>query len=338
MTLNDQGRSSSNCGHGRGRGRDISQQPRQSQQETQSFRGRGRGGYRGRGRSTYGLGNSKNIQCYNCKKFGHYASNCWHKDDEQTNVAEAINEVCSDSILLFAHDDSNPIDEVWYLDFGSSNHMCGKKDLFVELSEGVHGNVNLGDSSKLSVEGKGKIKICQNDGKKGYISDVYYVPNMKSNILSIGQLLEKGYTIHMENYSLILRDTRGGIVALVPMANNCMFQLHLNIKSKKCFYGLKESESWKWHLRFGHLHFSGLKLLSSSGMVHGLPMIKPPSNFCEECILGKQARLPFPSGKSWRASSPLQLVHTDICGPIEPMSLGGNRYFITFIDDFSRKL
>jgi hypothetical protein len=77
--------------------------------------------------------------------------------------------------------------------------MCGKKDLFVELTEGVHRNVNLGDSSKLSVECKGKIKIGQNDGKKWYISDVYYVPNMKSNILSIGQLLEKGYTIHMEN-------------------------------------------------------------------------------------------------------------------------------------------
>ena len=64
--------------------------------------------------------------------------------------------------------------------------MCGKKELFVELTEEVHGKVNLGDSSKLSVGGKGKIKIYQKDGKNGYISDVYYVPNMKSNILSIG--------------------------------------------------------------------------------------------------------------------------------------------------------
>jgi hypothetical protein len=87
------------------------------------------------------------------------------------------------------------------------------------------------------------------------------------------------------------------------------------------------SSQWKWHLRFGHLHFSGLKLISSAGMVHGLPVIKPPSNVCEGCILGKQARLSFPNGKSWRATSPLQLVHTDICGPIDPMSLGGNRYF-----------
>jgi hypothetical protein len=101
-----------------------------------------------------------NIQCYNCKKFGHYALDCWHKDDEQANIAEVINEVHSDSILLLVRDDSNSIDEVWYLDSSASNHMCEKKYMFIELIEGVHGNVTLGDSSKLSVEGKRKIKIC----------------------------------------------------------------------------------------------------------------------------------------------------------------------------------
>ncbi|XP_059455046.1 uncharacterized protein LOC132185267 [Corylus avellana] len=260
LTLNNQGKFSCYCGHGRGWERGIFQQPCQSQQETQSFRVQGQGGNRGRGRSTYGPGNSKNIQCYNCKKFGHYASDCWHKDDEQANVAEATNEVRNDSILLLAYDDLDSQYEIWYLDSGASIHMYGKKDLFVELTKGVHGNVNLGDSSKLSVEG---------------------------NVLSIGQLLEKGFTIHMKNYSLILRDTLGGIVARVPMTNNHMFPLHLNIKSEKCFYGLKESESWKWHLLFGHLHFSGLKLLSSFGMVHWLPVLEPPSNVCEGCILGK---------------------------------------------------
>jgi hypothetical protein len=121
---------------------------------------------------------------------------------------------------------------------------------------------------------------------------------MKGNILNIGQLLEKGYAIHMENYSLILRDTHGGIVAHVPMANNCMFPLHLHTKSKKCFYGLMASGSWKWHLQFGHLNFSGPKLLSLASMVHGLPVFKPLSNVCEGCIFGKQAQLSFPNDKS----------------------------------------
>jgi transposase InsO family protein len=51
----------------------------------------------------------------------------------------------------------------------------------------------------------------------------------------------------------------------------------------------------------------------------------------------KQSRLSLTSGTSRRAKAPLQLVHTDICGPLDPISFGGNKYFITFIDDFSRK-
>jgi len=60
----------------------------------------------------------------------------------------------------------------------------------------------LGDSSKLPVQGKGKIKIYQKDGKPEYIFDIYYIPNMKSNILSIDQLLQKGYKVYMENNHL----------------------------------------------------------------------------------------------------------------------------------------
>jgi len=101
LTLNDQRKSSSNRGHGKGRGCGTYQRPSQSQQENQSFRGRGRGGNQGKGRSTHGRGNTKNIQCYNCKKFGHYASDCWHKDDEQANVAKATNDVCGESTLHF---------------------------------------------------------------------------------------------------------------------------------------------------------------------------------------------------------------------------------------------
>ncbi|KAM1888268.1 hypothetical protein ACFX13_046414 [Malus domestica] len=78
--------------------------------------------------------------------------------------------------------------------------MCGKKEFFAELKDGPYGSVSLGDSSKFPVEGKGKIKIIHNYGREEYISDTYYIPSMKSNILSIGQLLQKGYVIHMEEH------------------------------------------------------------------------------------------------------------------------------------------
>ncbi|CAL9025450.1 unnamed protein product [Prunus brigantina] len=57
---------------------------------------------------------------------------------------------------------------------------------------------------------------------------------------------------------------------------------------------------------------------------------------CDGCMQGKQHRDSFPLESSWRATSPLELVHTDICGPMKSESLSGNRYFLLFTDDYSR--
>lgn len=81
----------------------------------------------------------------------------------------------------------------------------------------------------------------------------------------------------------------------------------------------------------------GLKLLYNKEMVKGLPLIGSTDKVCEGCILGKQHRDSFPVGKSWRASKPLELVHAYICGPMQTLSLNKNKYFIIFVDDFSRR-
>ena len=73
------------------------------------------------------------------------------------------------------------------------------------------------------------------------------------------------------------------------------------------------------------------------GMVRGIPLIEKPDNLCEGCILGKQHRENFPSGKSIREKAPLEIVHSDLCGPMQTPSLAGNKYVLTFIDDYTRK-
>lgn len=68
----------------------------------------------------------------------------------------------------------------------------------------------------------------------------------------------------------------------------------------------------------------------------GFPQLESPSKVCEECVVTKQHREPFPIDKSWKAKNVLELVHYDICGPISPISNGGKRYFFSFIDNYSR--
>lgn len=72
-------------------------------------------------------------------------------------------------------------------------------------------------------------------------------------------------------------------------------------------------------------------------MVEGLHLIEKPERVFEGCILGKQHRESFPVGKSTREKVPLEIIHSYLCGPMETPSIGGSFYFLTFIDDCSRK-
>nr|GEV46704.1 retrovirus-related Pol polyprotein from transposon TNT 1-94 [Tanacetum cinerariifolium] len=98
-----------------------------------------------------------------------------------------------------------------------------------------------------------------------------------------------------------------------------------------------EDHSWLWHMRYGYLNFGDLKLLSSKGMVKGLDQINHPNQVCEGCLLGKHAKSLFLKESTSRAKEPLQLIHTDLCGPITLPSHGKNLHFMLFIDDYSRK-
>ena len=77
--------------------------------------------------------------------------------------------------------------------------------------------------------------------------------------------------------------------------------------------------------------------MHKKGMVKGLPLIEKPDNLWEGCILSKQHREIFPSGKSIREKAPLEIVHSDLCGPMKTPSLAGSQYMLTFIDDYTRK-
>ncbi|XP_020271910.1 golgin subfamily A member 3-like [Asparagus officinalis] len=123
---------------------------------------------------------------------------------------------------------------MWYLDTGASNHMCGHKHLFVEMQKIEDGHVLFGDASKVRVKGRGKICFLQKDGKEGSIENVYYVPDLKSNILSMGQLLEKGYSVFMKDRMLHLKDKKGRLLAHVEMAKNRMFKLNLRNVQERC--------------------------------------------------------------------------------------------------------
>ena len=93
----------------------------------------------------------------------------------------------------------------------------------------------------------------------------------------------------------------------------------------------------KWLSRFGHLNYSYIDRLIKGKLVEGMSCsIGEVSRECEACAQGKMCRIPFPNKSEKETHQPLQLVHSDLCGPMNVDSVSGSKYVLTFTDDYSR--
>ena len=151
----------------------------------QRGRGGGRGTYRGRGRGRGRFGFDKSIlECYNCHELGHFQWECRKRDKEQkANYAETKEEML---FMAFVNSNEAAMENIWFLDSGCSNHMCGKKNMFFDLDSSFRESVKLGNDSSINVQGKCKIRMEVN-GFMHVITEVFYIPDLKNNLLSIGQ-------------------------------------------------------------------------------------------------------------------------------------------------------
>ena len=112
---------------------------------------------------------------------------------------------------------------------------------------------------------------------------------------------------------------------------------HVQVNSIESNHKRKEPSSVNrtqlWHLRLGHINLERIRRLVMSGLLSPLDVIALP--VCESCLEGKMTMRPF-KAKGYRAKEVLDLVYTDLCGPMSTSARGGYEYFITFTDDYSR--
>ncbi|GAU18821.1 hypothetical protein TSUD_228110 [Trifolium subterraneum] len=305
-------------------------------------RGRG-GGDRGRtqggGRCGGGAKFKKeNVEFFKCHKLGHFQSECPSREEENANYAQFDE---GEEILLMAQEtketkEQGSHSEIWFLDSGCSNHMIGNKEWLFDFDDSFKDSVKLGDDSKMAVMGKGNLKL-HIEGYTQVFTNVYYFPGLKNNLLSIGQLQEKNLTVIFRNDTCKVFHEEIGLIMSTHMSLNRMYVIRAHVIIPKCLKIAHCNESQVWHQRYGHLSYKGLGVLVSKKMVLGLPCVTEPTEKCSNCMKGKQHKEVVSKKSSWRASIKLELIHLDICGPITPESNGKKRYFITFIDDMSRK-
>ena len=225
---------------------------------------------------------------------------------------------------------------VWYLDNGASNHMNGNRMFFVTLDETITGQVRFGDDSRIDIRGKGSIQFVFREGEKKILNNVYYIPGLKSNIISLGQATEAGCEVRMRDDILTLFDRYGKVMVKTTRSKNRLYKVVLDVDNHDCLKLSIKSESSKWHARLGHINTDTMKAMINKELVTGVPAIAIEGETCMSCLLGKQARKPFPQKTTYRASYPLDLIHGDLCGPITPPTPAHKRYVFVLIDDHTR--
>ncbi|VFR00741.1 unnamed protein product [Cuscuta campestris] len=165
--------------------------------------GRGRGRGRGRGSNYQSQNQPNQFQGRGGERGGHHSTNHKSRSVDKSKVE-----------CFRCHNITEPAQKnKWYLDSGCSNHMCGDKNVFTTLDESFRNTVKFGDNSTVSVMGKGTVSHQAKDNSTHIISDVLFVPDLKPNLLSIGQLQEKGYEVSIKDGVCRIRDAKLGLIA-----------------------------------------------------------------------------------------------------------------------------
>ncbi|KAH9649108.1 Integrase catalytic domain-containing protein [Citrus sinensis] len=215
------------------------------------------------------------------------------------------------------------------------NNKQKTKNYLLNYHETDGGKVMMGNNAVCKIVGIGNVNLRLHDGTIRELREVRYVPELKRNLISLGMLDQMGLNIKLESGEL--RISNGDGVVMKGYKRNGVYVL--NGEAITGLSGVSISSSCDntllWHLRLGHMSLRSLRELQKQEVL-GSSQISE-LDFYEDFVLGKATRNTF--GKLVHSTKGiLEYIHSDLWGPAQTVSLGGNTYFLSLIDDYSRRV
>jgi hypothetical protein len=281
----------------------------------------------------------KDLKCNRCGRKGHIKADCRSKETSKKNEDQGGFQ----KTMIFTAGKTKELESCWLLDSGATHHLAWNRELFTELEEFDEEVYVEGVSEELlKIEGIGCIDlVCETDGGTHQIrlEGVKFAPKAGVNLASLSKFLNKGAILHGERRVLTL--SKEGETFL--QANNQIDLMVIQTANKpgpRAFMASEAEKAELWHRRFGHAGLDSLAKIAQEGLVEGMPVRtgsfkKIRDEVREPCVLRKQTRKSFPASKR-ESQGPMDLIHTDVCRPMQTKTPGGRRYFVSFTDDYSR--
>jgi transposase InsO family protein len=297
-------------------------------------------------------------ECTNCRKKGHTREDCWNKGGgkegqgprgrkgpNRANQATETNPSLNDVVYMARQSTTSKYD--WYLDSGTTSHICPIKEAFTNYITTPGAEVGGIGPTPAKVAGRGTVILnCDVDGKliRHQLNNVLHIPAAENCLISTPRLDAAGlWSVQGEGKCWIRKKGMDGIDLAIGdlMENPRLYKLRGRAElpgTEKANLAKNPKLSWdQWHARFGHLSISALAQLQREGLVEGLEIDESsiPSRSCESCIQAKQNHKPFPKEAAHRSKVPGERFMGDVWGPSRT-SVGKFKYFVTFTDDASR--
>lgn len=284
------------------------------------------------------------LRCFSCGQTGHFRRKCpagnsgsyaprsGYQNDRGANNPNVANAKFANAFSAFVDADSS---DDWFIDSGASRHMTPRRDILTDFQSSTMPFISVANNARLEVAGCGTAFVLFG-GIEVAVRNVLCVPGLKANLLSVSEIIraknrvtfdQNGCSVYNgRNELLVTANARGGTYKIEASQVRCRLAVN--------------SDIFDWHRRLGHLGYTGMCKLKAECDGLSFSGDKESLRGCESCAKGKMARGAFvgPPKTEVKTKSILELLHMDVCGPMETKSLGGARYFVCIIDDFSRKV
>ena len=275
--------------------------------------------------------------CFVCGKLGHHAPQCRKrvKTGNSGNPPKA-NLVEGDDIIAVVISQANMVtnSKNWVVDSGATRHICANKDAFTSYTlvgddEKV---VYLGDSHTAQVPGKGKVMLKLTLAKALALNNVLHVPNVRANLVSVTLLGKVGVKVSFESDKSIM--TKDNIFVGKGFCNQGLFVLSISeVMNENAYSSAYLVDSYDiWHARLGHVSSVYIKKMQTLGLLNNIDYLGLSK--CQICATSKLTKKTCSSVT--RETKLLELIHSDLGDLKQTMTRRGKKFYVTFIDDYSR--
>lgn len=259
--------------------------------------------------------------CQICGKMNHTALECWYRFDysyQTENLPQALATLTT-----------NDYDSSQYMDSAATSHMTNNPGTLSHIKP-YKGNdvVYVGNGNKLDITHTGDKSIGSMNLKR-----VLVVPKLKKNLISVSKLTTDNFcTVKFSPSDFVIKDHNKQIIGK-GIKRGDLYALDSNSQQAlTTITGINDSSLW--HQRLGHPSAKVLSLLKGKNFIH-FKKWQAKSSICISCQSGKSCKQPFTLNDKI-SEFPLQKIHCDLWGPAPVISNQAFKFYVIFIDDFSR--